>query len=176
MVARNTFGSVNLTSGALSAAVLLSIAAVMQHLVPCWAAARTDTGSSSSSSSSVADTPSQPAQQRHQQYLPLLVLVAQLRHWALVQVQLMQLVDSVGCKVQLMKTLLVMLDAAGTVGARLHTAVKQAACAAAAATTPAGCAWKPGGSCNQQQQECRCFRGCTSFHNQQQYHYRHSRL
>jgi hypothetical protein len=136
-----------------AAAALLSIAAVVQHMLPRWAAVRTDAGSSSSSSSSSRDlsigthdagsssssgsrrlaassSPAapavQPAQQRHQQYLPLLVLVAQLWQWAVVQVQLMQLVDSVGCKVELMKTLLAMLDAAGTVGARLHTAVNKA--------------------------------------------------
>jgi hypothetical protein len=79
-------------------------------MLPCWAAARTDTGSSSSSNTSstrvVAGTAVHPAPQRHQQYLPLLVLVAQLRHWDLVQVQLMQLVDSMGCKVELITTLL----------------------------------------------------------------------
>jgi hypothetical protein len=112
-----------------TAAALLSTAAVLQHMLPCWAAARADTGSSSSassSSSSVASTPAQPARQRHPQCLPLLVLVAQLRHWALVQVQLMQLVDSVGCKAMSMNTLLVMLHAADAVGTRLHTAVQKA--------------------------------------------------
>jgi enterochelin esterase-like enzyme len=112
-----------------TAAALLNITAVLQHMLPCWAASRTNTDSSSSSSSrdsSVAGPAAQPAQQRHQQYLPLLVLVAQLRHWALLQVQLVQLVDSVGCKVECMKTLLAMLDAADAVGARLSTAVKKA--------------------------------------------------
>jgi hypothetical protein len=110
-----------------TAAALLSIAAVVQHMLPIWAAART--GSSSScghaASASLAASAEQSAQQRHQQYMPLLVLVAQLRHWALVQAQLMQLVDSVACKADLMTALVVMLDAAETVGARLHMAVKQ---------------------------------------------------
>jgi hypothetical protein len=71
-----------------TAAALLSIAVVVQHMLPRWAATRTATGSSSSSSGShrhaaaarSAGADVQPAQQRHQQCLPLLVLVAQLQH------------------------------------------------------------------------------------------------